>query len=783
MNGKICTNLFLVIFFVLPIGLCAQTTQTLRGQLTGNLLQEPVAGATVTLPALNRHAVTDEKGNFRFEKVPLGNQQLQITHKGYQDIWMENINLIAGKEMVLAISMQAAVREEQEVIVQAKRLRTKPLNDLSLVSARTFSVEETQRYAAAVNDPLRMATSFAGVMATDDGGNNVSIRGNSPNGLLWRMEGVDIPNPNHFASAGSSGGGISILSSQLLSTSDFVTAAFAAEYGNALGGVFDLHLRKGNDEKREYAAQVGVLGLNLAAEGPFSKNYKGSYLINYRLSTLQLLGMMGVDIGAGTTDFQDLSYHINLPAGKAGTFSLFGFWGKNAQHIDTETDPGKWEKEWDRYGGVFSGHTAVTGITHQVQAGKKLKWKSSLAYSVQANKYDQRYAETPDSLVNTFKESYSTKKWIMNTGIQYQLNQRQSLRAGIIFSQIGFNYLQNSQENPGEPVLERINAEGNTQTLQGFAQWEYRISPQVTATAGLHYLQLLLNNSASLEPRAALRWEPNKRNSFSIGYGLHSQLQPMGVYFAKVQNAEQDWTTPNTELGLSKSHHFVLSYSRFLGKGLRLRAEAYYQHLFNVPISTYDTSSFSTLNVLQDFVTEPLVGNGKGRNYGLELSLEKQLRQNFYFLFSNSFYQSKYTAADGIERSTRFNGNIGSTLTAGKEFVHPSQRRSFGFNLKLMYMGGYCDTPIDLPGSISSGYTKYIESEAFSQQMPAYFRTDFRFSFKWNRSRTTSTVSLDVQNLTNRQNIYGRSYDPLTGKVVNLYLTGIIPVFNYKIEF
>src|SRR6185503_5048402 len=135
---------------------------------------------------------------------------------------------------------EAMIHTETVVVVTAGSKKNRPVNDMSVVSARAFTVEETQKYAAAVNDPLRMVTGFAGVAAVDDGGNDIVIRGNSPAGLLWRMEGVDIPNPNHFSEAGSSGGGISILSAQLLSNSDFVTGAFAPEYGNALSGVFDL---------------------------------------------------------------------------------------------------------------------------------------------------------------------------------------------------------------------------------------------------------------------------------------------------------------------------------------------------------------------------------------------------------------------------------------------------------------------------------------------------------------------------------------------------------------
>ncbi|GAO43432.1 TonB-dependent receptor [Flavihumibacter petaseus] len=782
MMFKYWKNLIGIFGILIPFLLSAQVTQTLRGQVTDQLLQTPVAGATVSLPALNRKTVTDQQGYFRFDQVPIGIQQLNITHTGYQEIWMDNLNLISGKEMVLSVPMQLSIKSEAEVVVKAKALRTKPLNELSVVSARAFSVEETQRYAAAVNDPLRMATSFAGVVGSDDGGNNIVIRGNAPSGLLWRMEGVDIPNPNHFASANSSGGGISILSAQLLSTSDFVTGAFAAEYGNALGGAFDLHLRKGNNEKREYTAQIGMLGLNLAAEGPFSKHYKGSYLVNYRYSTLQLLGKLGLDIGTGSTDFQDLSFNINLPAGKAGTFTLFGFGGQSAQNFDTETDPVKWETEADRYGGKYEGKTGVAGMTYSLPIGKKIQWKTRIAYSLQENQYDERYAERPDSILNTYKESYDTRKMIANTAIQYQLSNKHAFSGGLTFTGIRFNYLQHSRENPGDPVLERINTTGNTGTVQAFAQWQYRMSEKWMVTGGLHFLQLMLNNTNAIEPRVAIRYDADRKNSFAFGYGSHSQIQGMGVYFAETPDGSTH-SLPNKNLDLTRAQHFVLSYNRLLGKGLKLRAEAYYQMLADVPISIYDTSTFSTLNIMEDFVTDPLVNNGKGRNYGLEISFEKQLRNHFYLLFSNSFYKSLYTAADGVERNTRFNGGLASTLTAGKEFVHHTNKRSFGVNGKLVYLGGYRDTPINFEASEQLGYTKYYENLAFSQQMPAYFRMDIRLSMKWNRPRHTSTLSLDVQNLTNRANIYGRRYDPLKGEIINEHMTGIIPVLNYAIQF
>jgi hypothetical protein len=777
-----------IIHLILLLSTCsgivhAQVKQTIKGQLTDQLLQQPIAGATVEIIGQQRSTTTTADGNFKFTQVPIGMHQIRITHTGYKPILLENIILNAGKELVLNLGMELDVQSQQEVVVKARSVRSKPLNELSLVSARAFSVEETQRYAAAVNDPLRMSTSFAGVISPNDGGNHIVVRGNAPNALLWRMEGIEIPNPNHFALQGSSGGGISILSAQVLANSDFVTGAFAAEYGNAVGGVFDLRLRKGNNEKREHTIEAGVLGINLASEGPFSKNYKGSYLVNYRYSTLGLLSKMGLKtVGEGSTNFSDLSYNISLPAGKAGAFTIFGMNGWNDQEFPLEKDPSKWEEEWNRYGGSFKGFTSGNGITHTISLSKKSRLKTVLLNSTQNTTNDQQYIARPDSIVDAFREKFITRKWTLSSTLNTQLNRKQALRTGIIAQQIDFNYLQRSRENNAAPVEERINIKDKTQLVQAFAQWQFKPTNQLVLTGGFHFLYLNLNKATAIEPRAALQWNPDNKNSVGFGYGLHSQAQIMGVYFAKSKINDQ-WVQPNKELGFTKSHHFVGSYTRQLLKGLRVRTEIYYQHLFNLPVSIYDTATVSTVNIAENFVLDPLTNKGKGRNYGLEISLEKQLRNYFYLLFSNSFYQSKYTAADGIERSTRYNGGIASTLTMGKEFVHPGNRRSFAANIKIIYAGGFRDTPLDEEATLELGYAKYRDADAFTIQNPAYFRTDLRLSMKWNARKMTSVLSLDFQNLTNRKNVYSKYYDSVKGEITTAYQAGLIPVLAYRIEF
>jgi hypothetical protein len=688
---------FLMVFLSTNIFAQNQTpVQQVRGTVVEQVLQTPLAGATVSLPELNKTVITDSKGVFRFSAVPVGTVQLKITSVGYREAQVDNVTVNAGKETVLSIALETDIRAGDAIVVKAESKRNKPLNDMSVVSSRAFTVEETQRYAAAVNDPSRMAMAFPGVVATDDGSNNIAIRGNSPTGLLWRMEGIDIPNPNHFGSTGSSGGGISILSTQLLANSDFVTGAFAAEYGNALSGVFDLKLRKGNTEKREYALQAGVLGLNAAAEGPIMPFYKGSYLINYRYSTLQLLSKIGVPV-QGATNFQDLSYNIYLPTNRFGTFTLFGFGGLSSQDDKPEFDSTKWEGRSDRYTGKFVSNTGVAGITHIISLSSKSSLRSALAYSYTKIEDYYRFINDDLSLRDDYIDQFRTRKWTLTSTLNHKFSNRSTLRAGAIVNRIGFNYYQRSRENETAPLQEVINSAGSTHTVQGFGQWQYKAAQNLSFHAGLHYLHLMYNGSNSVETRASVRWQADRKNSLSFGYGEHSQIQPLGVYFAQVKKQDGSISRPNKDLGLTKARHYVLSMQHFFHSRLALKAEVYYQQLYNVPVSVYDTSALSTLNIASEYVTDPLVNSGSGRNYGLELSLERYLDRHFYYTLSTSLYESKYKALDGVERNTRFNGNYVVNFVGGKEFVTAEGRRTFGINVRTTYAGGLRTTPLIWP--------------------------------------------------------------------------------------
>ena len=302
---------------------------------------------------------------------------------------------------------------------------------MATVSSRVFSTEEANRYAGSRGDPARMAANFAVVSGANDSRNDIIVRGNSPLGILWRLNGLDIPNPSHFGSMGSSGGPISILNNNTLDNSDFMTGAFPADYGNATAGVFDLKMRSGNNEKYEFLGMMGFNGFELGAEGPLNKKKKnGSFLINYRYSTLSIFKAIGLDFGTGSAvpQYQDVTFKVDLPTKKAGKFSIWGIGGLSyAELLQSQQS-----KDNDLYGysgrdSYFRSNVGASGISHTYLINSSSYIKSNLGLSGQFNyirvdRIDTSY--TPVSIRPEYRNTSYTTKYSFNTTYNKKFNSR-----------------------------------------------------------------------------------------------------------------------------------------------------------------------------------------------------------------------------------------------------------------------------------------------------------------------------------------------------------------------
>ena len=775
----------------LPGKIAAQSpTQTVRGTIKDKLSQETLIGATVLLAdtAHFNGTATDVNGNFRLENVPLGRQVLIIKYLGYKEITLPVV-VTSGKEVIANIAMEQSVIEGKEVVIVAERKKDKANNEMATVSARSFTIEETSRYAGSLGDPARMAMNYAGVSGANDARNDIIIRGNSPLGVLWRFNGVDIPNPNHFGSLGVTGGPISILNNNVLDKSDFLTGAFPAEYGNAMAGTFDLQMRSGNNEKYEFLAQLGFNGFEVGAEGPLSKRKNtGSFLVNYRYSTLGVFKAIGINFGAGSTvpEYQDVSFKVDLPTQKAGKFSVFGIGGmSSADVLDKDVDSTK-ENLYDnnmRSNGYYKNNMGVVGLSHTYFFNTNTYSKLIFAASTTAQKYIMdSIASENNAVYPWYRNNSNQQKYTANYSINKKFSSRDYLKIGIIADRIEFGYRDSILEENTFRII--TNTSGGSYLYQAYIEWQHKFSDKISINTGVHYQQFALNNSHTIEPRFGIKWEMKEGQSLSFGTGIHSQLQPTFTYFQETHSADGSVALTNKNLDMTKSNHFVLAFDKSFRNNIRIKAETYYQHVYNVPVEM-NPSWYSILNEGADFgisSVDSLVNKGTGKNYGAELTLEKFYSKGYYFLLTTSIFESKYKGSDGIERNTAFNGNYTLNVLGGKEWT-VRRKNVFAFNVRTIASGGKRYLPVDFEQSQKQGITNYDEEHAFEKQFKDYFRTDIKIAYRINRKSLTHEFALDVDNIFNTKNIWQQYYDARTNTVKTEYQLGLFPVPMYRLTF
>jgi CarboxypepD_reg-like domain/TonB-dependent Receptor Plug Domain len=782
--------LFISALTVLTLCASAQNnilTQTVKGTVIDEQSGNILSNATVLIESSSKTVMTDETGNFKLTGVPIGRQTIKVSYAGYEEAYVQNIEVTSSKEVVLEIKLKEKVKKLDEVIVTAGKQKNKALNEAAVVSARQFSVEEAVRYAGSRNDPSRMAQNFAGVSGGNDARNDIIIRGNSPAGVLWRMEGIDIPNPNHYSTLGSTGGPVTILNTNNLKNSDFLTGAFPAQYGNALAGVFDLRLRNGNSEKFEFLGQMGFNGFEFGAEGPLSAETKSSFLVNYRYSLIAAIQPLGLDVGTGaaTPYYQDVNFKLHFPTKKAGTFDWFGLGGES--HIKFKADD-----EDNLYatndGSLrdrnFKSYTGVTGLTHTYFFNPTASGKLTLAVSQTRSDYTEEFVDItkPDKIA--FDKVNTQIKYSAGYTFNKKFNSKNQFTAGVI-ADLNKLKLLNDYIPRGDSVLTRfVDTKENAALIRTFANFYHRFNDKLSTNIGLYGQSFTLNNSNALEPRLNIKYQLAKNQALAFGMGLHSQIQPLEVYFYKTTNASGQSELTNNNLDFVKSLHGVLGYDINFSKYLRFKTEVYGQYIYNAAVEK-TPSSFSMLNSGADFYFPDktnLVNEGEGYNYGLELTLERFLNKGFYYLATISVFESKYKGSDNIWRNTAFNSNFASNILGGKEFKL-NQKSALGIDTKITYAGGQRYTPFDLQASEVQGYVVLKENEAYSLQNKAYLRWDVKFSYTKNGKKATQKWYIDLQNFTNRKNIYIRTLNPKNGTVGEINQIGFFPNINYQITF
>lgn len=806
MQTKTLSALLALLFA--PIFIFAQS-QTLRGTIIDKQSETPLIGVTVQLLNFNADAaeqasgmgaISDIDGQFTIKNVPVGRQELRVSYLGYEPQTMSNILVTAGKEVILDVRLEEAFNRISEVVVTAKSDKDKPMNELATISARQFNTEEVGRYSGGRSDVAKLVANFAGVAANNDARNDIIIRGNSPTGVLWRMEGIPIPNPNHYSTLGTTGGPVSALNPNMIGNSDFLTSAFPAEYGNATAGVFDINLRTGNKDRVEYMGQLGAFsGLEGLVEGPLNKKNNGSFLVAYRHSFAEVAQAVGLNVGTtATPKYKDLSFNVDLGNTKVGKISIFGiggwstidFLGNEIDTTDLFANPKENAYNVSKFG--------LVGLKHSLLLNDHAYIRTVLSTSFAGNAYNTEDVSRVDddgSLFKLLDVNDESTTYRLSSYYNDKITNRLTLRAGFLLQNQYLNtYVDTRQHTPdldgdGKPDwYKQRDFKGNFAQAEFYAQSQYRIAERLTLNAGGHVLYFNETEDWAAEPRAAINWQLAAKHRINLGYGMHHQTQPLPVFLFRERQADGSFLATNEDLGFTRSQHLVLGYDFKPGANWRLKTEAYYQWLSEVPVDA-TASSFSLLNTGADFVfpeKNNLVNDGTGTNIGVEFTAEKFFSKGWYSLVTLSVFDSKYKGSDGVLRSTAFDGGYVFNVLGGREFkLGSTGRRFLTLDTKMTAAGGRPYTPVNLEASQLAGQEVLYDNLAFSERIDDYLRWDVKLGLRLNspNRKMSQTFFLDFQNVTNNKNVFSMRYNDVRGVVGKTYQIGFFPDILYRIEF
>ncbi len=767
-------------------------TQTLKGTITDRETKRPLPGANIFITNSNPPVGTSTNSDGKFSlSAPTSRLSIKISFLGYEDILINNILLVTGKEVEINVGLVEKVVITGDVLISASKDNSSNLNPMAAISPHTIRTEEAMHYAGGFYDPSRIVNSYAGVISSNsDYSNDMVIRGNSSRGLLWRLEGIEIPNPNHFSDGqGGSGGAFSSITTNVIDNFDFFTGAFPAEYGNAYSGVMDLNLRKGNIDKREYAFQTGMIGAELSLEGPFKKNSTASYLINARITNFQFLENLNI-IDLGENNYaprtRDLVFNINIPVRKAGSFNIFGLFGASETGKKVIHDSTQWQSLSDQWEDMEKQNTGTVGIKHFfVLPNTKSYIKSVFAYTTYTDNYYEGFVDSAYNLKKSRYYNYNYPSIRISVLGNHKFNSRHSIRTGININYLTAN-MTNFRQLSDDVYDTLVTPEAQASLIQEYLQWKLRATNNLEFNWGFHILHYSINHETSFEPRFGIRWQVAKGRALIGGIGLHSRTEALSVYYANIKNESGQRFPANKDMGLSKAIHYVAGVELSFQRDIRMRIEGYYQDLFNIPIVNKTTSQYSTINSAERLPDAILNNSGNGYNTGIELTIEKAFTNNYYFMTTGSFFNSKYKAGDQKWYNTYYNTRYAGNLLIGKDFpIGRNQRNTIGINIKFHIRGGYRYTPVDVPKSLKSKRIILDVSKTYASQLADFVRLDAGIYFRRNNPRFSWLFMLDIQNVTNRENNLRQKYLYENGKVstYDVLSLGIVPVINFRVEF
>ena len=788
--------LLLGILLLLPLVALGQGT--VRGRITSANPNAPITAATILVRGTDPLVYTTMGEDGTFELLtPIGRHTIEVRSIGFLSREL-SVTVLPTKETVLDVELEPLDVVLGEVVVSAPYDKSKTLDPLSFAGGRSFSTDETYRFASSLGDPARMVRSFAGVMPANDSRNDIIIRGNSPIGLQWVLDGIEVPNLNHFnAGIGLTGGQVSMINTNLLTNSDFHLSAWPAPFGNALSGIFDLTMRPGNTAHHEGWLQTGYGGLELGFEGPIPVGSESNYLVSYRYSVPRIMSGLKLMKLPAVPEYQDLTTKVTLHADDRHSLSLITLWGKSFIKINTDmlvtSEDGMIDIEddgaLDSYNQLIDEGSSnlIIGLTHDARWSKQVQQRTTLslvrtALDLDVRKQLKESGELTDNYEQVMRDTSKEIKYSLHTDLTWHPDLSSLVVAGATGDLYRVDY---HADIPIATEAGMVSEQGRFGVVRLYGQYRYKPSRRWALTAGLHGMTTTLNIYKTLEPRLGLMYEPAPSHILGLAGGLYSQLQPRTFYFARIPGSGEE---TNRDLKPSRAWHADAYYDWAFATDWHLKVEGYYQHLFDIPVQQDPTSAWSMLNVgvTDDNSIVPLpslVNRGTGRNVGVELTLEKFISKDYYLLTNATLFSSTYTTGASSKRwHTAMDGGYILNLTGGGEYAL-SKSWTLTADLKRTVAGGLRYTPLLREQSAAEKRPVLDAERSNTLRMKPYFRTDIKLGFRHPGRRITEEFGLDLQNVTNYRNVMAMTYNERTNDYTAMRLQGFGIMATWRISF
>lgn len=762
------TVLMLIVFLIITWGYKTvfanenKKTGTIKGKLFDKYTRRPLAGADVTIPGMTFITVTNMGGEFSFEEIPVGTYSLRFSYPGMMPQVKADIIVKSKRITFVSADIQLSPLANESVTVTAGYFDHSPEEPASTIG---FSHEEIRRAPGSGGDVNRIISSLPSIAKVSDQANNLVVRGGSPSENLFIVDNIEFPNINHFPFQGSSGGAISILNVDFIRDVDFYAGGFSAIYGDKLSSVMDLTFREGNRENFDGQVSLDMGGAGLVVEGPlFSK--RGSWMFSARRSYLDLLVDL-LDAGAAVR-YSDFQGKLVYDFSSKSKITILGLIGNDKSTVTREDAADLGES----FFGDTRNNESTVGINWFLMWSDKGYSDTSIARTFL--KYNNDYWKTFTG--SRWLENLSTEEtWHLRNVNHYNIGYGHDLRFGFEVKKITSRYdyftaaYTDQLGNQVPDVSKQISTDAGK--YAAFAEYSLTLFSRVTLNLGVRADYFDYNKHLLVSPRGSLTFRVSQKTSVGVSAGIYRQNLPLLLLYQ--DKANRDVKDP-------LAYQYAVNFIHLLGADTRLTIEAYYKTYHHFPIDPIRPSICLLDNVIGGlhYGDSALVDSGKARSYGVELVLQKKLKEKVYGMISGSWFRSQYRDLEGQWRNRLYDNRYIFSLQGGYR-----ANKKWEFSARWIIAGGLPCTPFDLESSYTENTGIFEKERINSQRLPAYHSLNLRVDKRVYFSGSNLTIYLSIWNAYNRQNVASYFWNEIENKPDYSYQFSILPVLGVEYEF